>query len=486
MILWMQKHRKYLVVTLWISVIAFVGAGFIGWGAYNFSSIGENTIAKVGTIKVTQSDLQRKYSKIYNYYDQMMGGKLTKERAKQLRLQDIAIEQLFNDTLLLNYAKDLGLDVSDKEILQNIANIPAFQVDGKFSESRFNSILRSLGTSVKEFKKGIKETLLIQKLFSALKLPNTKTEEETIFAALYLQDNLDIKTIDKDSIKVTISDDELKKYWQENKQKYKSKTKYLVDIVKVDAKTLTPNEQDIKEFYEAKKFLFKDKDGKILPFEKTKDEVAKKVQMKMAKKEILKKYLKFKSGKIKAEESLELTRFDIKIPMQEIVDAKPNSFVKAIKTSDGYICAKVKDIVPPKELSFEKAKDLVYQDLLSIKSEEALKQRAKEELKELKDAKNIGFITRDDYEKLNFLTKPQAVEFLNYLFSTVDKKGFYIFSDKAVVYSIKKQKLYDKSLFEKNRDKVANGVKNTKLRILEDSLLKKLKQKYKIEKYYKN
>ena len=36
MITWMQRHRKYLVVTMWISAIAFVGAGFVGWGQYSY------------------------------------------------------------------------------------------------------------------------------------------------------------------------------------------------------------------------------------------------------------------------------------------------------------------------------------------------------------------------------------------------------------------------------------------------------------------
>ena len=29
MIAWMQKHNKYLVVTIWIATIAFIGAGFV-------------------------------------------------------------------------------------------------------------------------------------------------------------------------------------------------------------------------------------------------------------------------------------------------------------------------------------------------------------------------------------------------------------------------------------------------------------------------
>ena len=52
MITWMQKHKKYLVITIWISTIAFVGAGFVGWGAYKFGAAAD-AIATVGETKVT-------------------------------------------------------------------------------------------------------------------------------------------------------------------------------------------------------------------------------------------------------------------------------------------------------------------------------------------------------------------------------------------------------------------------------------------------
>ena len=485
MISWMQKHRKYLVVTIWVSTIAFVGAGFVGWGAYDFSSSSSGAIAKVGNIKVTNKDLQDKYSKIYNYYNQMMGGTLTKEKAKNLKLQDIALNQLFNDTILLNYAKDLGLSTSDKEILQEIANIPAFQVDGKFSQSRFNSILQSLQTKTKDFKKSISNTLTIQKLFKALSLPNTPLEEKALFSALYLQDKLKIKVTTDKNIDLKISDDEIKKYWETNKQKYKSQTKYKVDLVKVDASTLNPNDEEIKSFYESKKFLFKGKDGKILPLEKAKDKVKKQVQLKLAKKEILKKYLKFKNSKIKAEESKTLTANSLEIPMAKIVKAKAGEYIRAIETKDGYVCANLKEIIPPHVLNFEEAKGFAKQDLTSVKKEEALKVLAKNSTKDFSTAKDIDFITRDDVDKLNFLSKPEAVEFLNYLFANPAHTSYYIFSDKVVSYKIVEQKLFDKALFEKNKAKIENGVKNIKQRALQDSLIKKLQNKYKIVKYYK-
>ena len=46
MITWMQRHKKWLIITIWISTIAFVGAGFVGWGAYDFGK-SQGTIAKV-------------------------------------------------------------------------------------------------------------------------------------------------------------------------------------------------------------------------------------------------------------------------------------------------------------------------------------------------------------------------------------------------------------------------------------------------------
>ncbi len=485
MISWMQKHRKYLVVTIWISTIAFVGAGFVGWGAYKFGGSSGGAIAKIGNIEVTNKDLQDKYSKIYNYYNQMMGGRLTKEKAKNLKLQDIAINQLFNDTLLLNYAKDLGLIASDKEVLQEIADIPAFQVDGKFSQSRFNSILQSLQTKTKEFKKSIKNTLTIQKLFKALSLNNTPLEEKTLFSALYLQDKLKVKITTDKAIDLKISDDEIKKYWETNKQKYKSQTKYQIDLVKINASTLNPSEEEIKSFYESKKFLFKGSDGKILPLDKAKEAVKKKVALKLAKKEILKKYLKFKNGKIKAQETKTLTANSLEIPMSKIVKAKVGEYIRAIETKDGYVCAKLKNIDSPHVLKFNEAKEFAKQDLTSIKKEEALKELAKNNAKDFAGAKDIDFITRDDVKKLDFLSRPEAVEFLNYLFSNPAHTGYYIFSNKVVSYKVVNQKLFDKALFEKNKKKIANGVKNIKQRALQDTLIKKLKQTYKIEKYYK-
>jgi len=484
MISWMQKHRKYLVVTIWISTIAFVGAGFVGWGAYKFGGGSHDSIAKVGSIEITNKDLQAKYSNIYNYYNKIFGGTLTKEKAKELKLQDIALNQLFNDTLLLNYAKDLGIIVSDKEVLSEIANIDAFKIGGVFSESRYNSILANLGTNSYDFKNQIRKSLTIDKLFKALNLPPTKLEEETIFATLYLQDKIKYKIITDKELTLKATDEEIKKFWEKNKAKYKSQKKYLLDIVKVNAKDISVSQDEIKTFYNEKKFMFKDSKGKILPLDKAIDNVKHQVQLKKAKKEILKKYLKLKNKKISPDESIEVAKMNAKLPMDKVVKAKVGDYIRAIQTPYGYACAYLKEIKEPKELSFEKAKSMAKSDLLYNKKEQALQNLAKASLNNFSIAKESQYLTRESIEQLDFLSKPEAAEFLNFLFSQQEKKNFYIFNDKVIVFEIIDQKLFDQKLFEQNKDKIIQGVKNLKRREIENSLIKKLQKIYTVEKYY--
>ena len=52
MITWLQRHKRWLVITIWISTIAFVGAGFVGWGSYDYGKQGA-VVAVVGDREVS-------------------------------------------------------------------------------------------------------------------------------------------------------------------------------------------------------------------------------------------------------------------------------------------------------------------------------------------------------------------------------------------------------------------------------------------------
>ena len=485
MISWMQKHRKYLVVTIWISTIAFVGAGFVGWGAYSYNQDRSNAVAKVGDKKITNKELQSTYSNIYNYYNQMLGGKLTQEKADQLHLQSIALNQLIQEGLLLNYAKDKGIIALEDEVLEKIQSIDAFKDKGAFSKERYFQVLKSINTDPKTFEANMKKEIILAKLKKLLNLPVLEDESKMVFASAYMSDKLSVKNIKVADENLSISEEDVKKFWEKNKTKYLSKKSYTLEATRINATDIKVADDTLKAFYDDNKQLFKGKDDKILPFEKAKEKVIKKLQMKKAKTAILKKYLAIKNSKEKAEKTITVAEGNNEIPTQKIATASEGDYIKSIELDDGYLTAKLVSVNKPSPLKYEEAKKLAKADLTIQKRYKALEEKAKKSMKDFKGAKDIGFVSRDDTKKLDFLDEAQAAQFLNNLFSQQKKSGYFIFEDKAIVYKITDQKLFDAKKYAEKKVDITKSTQALKGNSAEKNLIKKLQNKYKIEKYVK-
>jgi len=176
MITWMQKHRKYLVITIWISTIAFVGAGFVGWGAYSYNRNKAGAVAVVGDRKITIKEMNNAYTNIYNYYQERLKGGLTREKAKEMGLEKIALGQLINEALMLNYADELGLTTLDSEVENALKNTKAFQQNGVFNKQQYYRVLRNIGTRAKDYEESLKKEITLKKLNNILSLSPTPLE----------------------------------------------------------------------------------------------------------------------------------------------------------------------------------------------------------------------------------------------------------------------------------------------------------------------
>ncbi len=486
MISWMQNNRKYLIITIWISTIAFVGAGFVGWGMYDYNTDRATAIAKVGDVKVTAKEFQTTYSNIYAQYNEMIGGTLTQEKAKELKLDEIAFKKLLEDALFLNYAKKLGIIALDSDIIEKLHSIEIFKKDGIFDKEQYYQTLKTIGLSAKEFEDGLRKEIVLEKLFNILSLPQTDLELKTLFGSIFLADRLEVKTITVNESELKVTEDELKNFWQNNKNRYMSKKSYILSIIEIPVKSAEVSEEEIKEYYADKKYLFKDEDDKILPFDKAKEQVKLEVQFKKTKKEALKKYLALKNGKIDAQTDIIVMEDSTEFPLEKLINKKVGDFIKPVKLQDHYVVAKLKEIKLPKPMEYNEAKELAKEDLIIEKRYDALEKKAKNELENFQ-GKDIGFVSRDDIQKLTQLDLDQdeALQFLNNIFSSDAKKGFYVFKNRAILYKIVDQKLYDQEKFEITKELLAQNLKSIKTDLLRDGLISKLEKEYKIERFYK-
>ncbi len=478
MIEWMQTHRKWLVVTIWIATIAFIGAGFVGWGQFQF---GRKTsdVAKINDTEVTINDVQQIYNNLFQEKNRQLGGNLDDATAEKMGLKKQAFDMAIQQGILRQYAKDLGLYVTEKEVAEQILKY--------FKDKKtYLQYLKQTGQKAKDFENNLKKQMLVQKLLTTLHLKPTKALMLSFGSALYNEDNLKIKIIDRSSIKVDLSEDEIKTYWEKNKQKYLSPTKYKIALVKTPLKG-NITDKDLKEFYNENKNNYKNDKGEILTFDQAKDLVKRDYLAKINKKKAILAYKHLKDGK-ENYELITITLNNDLIPADKMKILIQTGFVKPFINKNEYISAKLVEEIKPKPLSFKDAKAKVIEDLMKIKSLKMLEETAKNSLNNF-DGKTTGFITKYDVNKFKNLTPDEATEFLFTEFSLQKNKNYILVPSfnpkKAVVYQVLEQKLLDKTKYEKNKAQIEALADTTLNALLVNDLIKDLMAKYHIVTYVK-
>lgn len=484
MITWMQRHKKYLVVTIWISVIAFVGAGFVGWGAYDFNTDRASAVAKVADRKVTVQEFQLAYSNFYNYYNNLLGGELTKEKADQMGLEKIVLENVINEAVLLSYADEIGLSVLDSEIKDKIANDDAFKENGVFNKDAYYRVLKGSAIAPKDYENSLKKQLLLAKIQQALELKASGSEADIFRASIFMQDKLSVGLVTLDASELGMSDDEIKKYWQEHQTEYLSEKSYDLDIIKVPLSNAPIDPVDLKAYFDEKQYNYKDAEGKILSFDVAKETVTKDYRLKESKKDALTTYLQLKKGEIQTTESLNVLESDENFPVDELKNASIDQVLKPLETKDGYIVVKLKSINTPLPKSFQDARAQVLIELEQVKKQTALRAKAEARL-EVFAGNDIGFVSRDSKIKIPGLDEAQSLEFINHVFDTNAMKGYQIIDNKAVLYTILEQKLLRDDKTEQYTQMIDQNVAQIKNTELNQNLLSMLKKRYDIEQYYK-
>lgn len=484
MITWMQHKKKYLVVTIWIATIAFIGAGFVGWGAYDFNSDRASSVAKVGERKITVQEYQLAYANFYNFYNNMLGGSLTQEKADQMGLEKMVMQNIIDETLLLSYADEISLRVEPSEVKKALIEDEAFKVDGVFNKEAYYRVIKQAQISAKDYENGLKKQLLLSKIQSVLNLKPTDSEKEMFVASMFMEDKLSVDVIYLDQNEAVVSEDETKKYWEEHKTNYLTLKSYDLDTIKVGLSNDPINEEDLKTYYEEKRHNYKDDEGKIASLEEARVDIEKDFRLKNAKREALETYLLFKKSQMNPTGTKTVKVNDDKFPADKLNQVKVGDVLKPIEFEDGYIIVKVKSINSPEPKAYEAAKTEILAQLQTEKKQDTLKKKAQARL-EIFQGEDIGFVSRDTQKEIPGLTAAETLEFINFVFDNNKKRNFKIIGEKAVLYQVMEQNLLKNSKVEKYASLINDNISQMKQAEVSQNLLAELKNRYDIEQYYK-
>jgi peptidyl-prolyl cis-trans isomerase D len=133
-----QKRLVQVVLAMITLPFAFFGVDYYFRGA---AASGE--IARVGSDKITQTEFANAIRDQQDRMRQSLGASYDPAVFDNPEVRYSMLEQLISQRLLDNQARRGRLRVSDEQVRQYISEIPAFQVDGKFSPERYQQLLSS-------------------------------------------------------------------------------------------------------------------------------------------------------------------------------------------------------------------------------------------------------------------------------------------------------------------------------------------------------
>ena len=485
MITWMQRHKRWLVITIWISTIAFVGAGFVGWGSYEYGKQG-GVVAVVGDREVSVEEYQEEYSNLYEQYSKMFGTMFNKELADQLNLKDVAYKQVLQKNLILSYADTLGLDVTNEDIAKELVKYDVFIKDGKFDKQTYVQVLNKNRTTPKDFEASLKRNLLLQKVQTLFNLNPNNTEIENLSKLLFLEDDISIKILSLNDIVVELKDEDLKKYWEENKNNYMSEISYELNIKEIPLISSNSSEEDVTAHYKKFKIDYKHEDGKIKSLEEARELVIKDLDDRFTKTEALKIYLKVKKDEEKLENTVVYTETQLPYSQDDnfkLIESKEGEIIKPFYLNDKYVIVKLVKKNLPQPLSYENALNSVKINYEKILKEKQLDELANTQLKDFV-GKDIMGVTRESISKIEGLEPEEAAKFLNQLFSSISKTGVAKLEKKVILYRINNSKI---GKYDKAKDEI---VKGTLMQLqgeeLMTNLLKKLENTFEVHSSLEN
>jgi peptidyl-prolyl cis-trans isomerase D len=148
-----KASSNWLGKAVMAAVVGFLVISFAIWGIGDiFRGFGRSTVAKIGRTEITIEQFRTLYNDRLQQYSRQLGRPISADQARAAGLDRVVIGQIFSEILLDERARELGLALSDSEVVKLITNDPAFRgPNGQFDRFRFEQTIRNAGYTEARF-----------------------------------------------------------------------------------------------------------------------------------------------------------------------------------------------------------------------------------------------------------------------------------------------------------------------------------------------
>ena len=234
----MRRNVKSLKWILWLMVIIFIAAIFTIWGGAGRLNEANRAkpVAVVGGDRITGEIYTQALRMRLEALSKQFGGEINAALVQQLGLPQQVLQQLVQQRLMLQLARDMGLRASDAEVRAKIVAYPALQQNGQFvGFETYKRILDYSHISMADFEAGLRQDVLIGKVVEVLTAGLFVTDEEVWESYRKQNDSAKIEYLVAETAKTEVTaapaETELRAHFEKNAASYRVPEKRTADYV---------------------------------------------------------------------------------------------------------------------------------------------------------------------------------------------------------------------------------------------------------------
>ena len=221
-------------------ILAIIILPFAFWGVESYiRNIGSvDSVATVGGSKISPQEFRRAVQEQQENLRRQLGDEADMAGLDTPKFRQAVVNQLVDQRLQALYATKEHLIVSDQQLAQFIASVPALQVNGKFSPERYEAAIANQSKSKAQFEAELRQYLEVQQIQMAVgdgTLPGTTAADRWLAAMLEQREISEAAVLPESYLdKVKIAPEAVKAYYDANQSQFELPEQVRVQYVVLD------------------------------------------------------------------------------------------------------------------------------------------------------------------------------------------------------------------------------------------------------------